>query len=99
MKVGPLTLFKRMHCNGTPTSGVVIAALHWRDSITWRWSLSLSWGGRAVPGWPAWTFRRTFRGEKGFNCHATLRFPFNCGLMLSTQPNMWRKRRSKVSAA
>jgi hypothetical protein len=39
MKIGPLLFFKLVTANGEPTDGWVVAALHWRRSITWSWQL------------------------------------------------------------
>jgi hypothetical protein len=42
MKIGALTILSRMHCNGTPTDGWLLAGWHPRASITWRWGLDWS---------------------------------------------------------
>lgn len=61
MRVGPLTLFKRMHSNGTPINTWIIAAWHWPWSITWRWGLDFDpFGHRLFAFWGyrhRWTLR------------------------------------------
>lgn len=44
MKIGPFTVWGPMHTNGTPCPGIVVAALHWRSSITWSWAIY--WSGK-----------------------------------------------------
>lgn len=85
MKIGALTLLKRVHCNGVPTNGVLIAAWHWPWSITWRWHFSWSPGiaGRAGP-----YFMRTCRYRPGLNFHAGLNLPLIGSFSMQTQPNM-----------
>jgi hypothetical protein len=39
MKIGPLAVLNRIHCNGEPTRSILIAGWHWPRSITWRWAL------------------------------------------------------------
>ncbi len=90
MNIGPLTLFNRMHSNGTPIKSITVAAWHWRWrwSITWRWAL---WWYPVQPrGWfpPHGYFRRTYRGE-GFDAGVYL--PWLGALHLHVRPNMpWR---------
>lgn len=48
MQIGPLTIMKRGFSNAGPSQGWVIAAWHWRRSITWRWVL---WW---FPSWKFW---------------------------------------------
>jgi hypothetical protein len=48
MKFGPLTIIERGHCGGEPARHWVVAAWHWRWSITWRW---LIWW---IPSWRFW---------------------------------------------
>ena len=89
MKIGPLTLFERMHANGTPIRSWLIAALHWEWSITWRWSFTWSYGlsGRVGP-----YFMRVYRGSPGMNFHAGINLPMVGSFSVQTQPNMPRKR-------
>jgi len=88
MKIGPFTLFQRMHSNGTPCNSYNIAALHWRDSITWRWNLTWSpWYRR--PGNQGFSFMRTHRG-RGWNFMLCFNAPLLGHWSLQTQPNMWR---------
>lgn len=89
MKLGPLTLFKRMHGNGKPADTILVAALHWRWSITWRWSIV--W--RPSIGRFAFHAHRTHRGypNSPVNFSAFLCAPLIGGLNISTQPNMRRK--------
>ena len=88
MRIGPLTLFVREHSNGTPLHSFLLAALHWRWSLTWRWSVSWSPPNKHVRQGPY--FIRTRRGM-GINFIAGLNMPiFGC-LHISTQPNMRRK--------
>ena len=91
MNIGPLSLFKRMHSNGKPSASVLIAALHWKWSLTWRWHLSWSphHAGRTGP-----YFMRVYRHQPGFNFHAGLNLPVVGSLSLETQPNMAHKIRA-----
>lgn len=85
MKIGPLTLFQRMHANGKPCRSVLIAALHWGWSLTWRWHLSWHPGlsGKVGP-----YFMRTYRYSPGLNFHAGLNLPVIGSFSIQTQPNM-----------
>ena len=89
MKVGDFSFFSRMHSNGTPIRSWVIAALHWKWSITWRWSLSFS---LPPTHWsrPHAYFSRTHkhhpRKELAFNCGFIL--PFVGSVTFNMQPNM-----------
>lgn len=85
MKIGALTLFKRMHSNGARSKTILVAAWHWKWSLTWRWHLSWQPGlsGKIGP-----YFMRVYRGSPGLNFHAGLNLPLLGSLSLQTQPNM-----------
>ncbi len=96
MKLGPLTLFHRMHSNGTPIRSWVIAAVHWKWSITWRWTFQWSPGlsGRVGP-----YFMRGYRYQPGLNFHAGLNLPVVGSFSVQTQPNMpWKRECTKHPA-
>lgn len=93
MKIGALTFFQRMHANGKPSQSVLIAALHWRWSLTWRWHLSWHPGlfGKVGP-----YFMRTYRYSPGINFHAGINLPVFGSVSIQTQPNMpLKKKESK----
>ena len=93
MMIGPLTLFKRMHCNGKPSRSVLIAALHWRWSLTWRWHFSWT---PELSGSIGPYFMRVYRHSPGFNFHAGLNLPVIGAFSIQTQPNMpLKKKESK----
>lgn len=84
MRTGPLTLFKRMR---PASAGVLLASLHWQDSITWRWSLTYS---RFKPN-AARGFRRhrTYTYKPGWNGMLMLNLPLIGCVRLDVQPNMF----------
>lgn len=84
MRIGPLTLFKRMR---PATAGLLIASLHWQSSITWRWTLTHS---RFNPN-VARGFRscRTYTYKPGWNGFLMLNLPLIGHLRLDIQPNMF----------
>ncbi|WP_326526927.1 hypothetical protein [Dokdonella sp.] len=84
MEIGALTLFERMHSNGTPGKTILVAAWHWKWSLTWRWHLSWYPG---LAGKMGLYFMRVHRGQ-GFNFHAGVNFPLLGSLSIQTQPNM-----------
>jgi hypothetical protein len=93
IRLGALTLLTPQHANGTPTDSVVVAALHWRRSLTWRWLLSWSPASPIVIGghrYPRIYGMRTHRG-RGFNFIAGVRIPLLGHFAIHTQPNMRRR--------
>ena len=85
MKIGPITLIHPRHCNGKPTSGLTLAALHWQWSLTWRWLVTWSPG---LAGKVGFYFMRTYRYEPGINFNAGLNLPLFGSFSVQTQPNM-----------
>ena len=85
MKLGPLALFKRMHCNGTPTKDILIAAWHWKWSLTWRWHLSWS---PVISGRTGVYCMRVYRHQPGINLHAGANIPVVGSVRFEMQPNM-----------
>ena len=85
MRLGPLTLFERMHSNGTPTKSILIASLHWPWSLTWRFHCSWHPG---LSGSIGPYFMRTYRYAPGLNFHAGLNLPVVGSFSIQTQPNM-----------
>lgn len=85
MKIGNLTLFERMHANGTPSSTVLLAAWHWKWSVTWRWHLSWT---AINSGKKGFHFMRVYKGSKGINFHCGANLPWVGSFSLVTQPNM-----------
>ena len=85
MKIGALTFFQRMHCNGAPSKSILLAAWHWKWSLTWRWHLSWSPGlsGRVGP-----YFMRMYRYKPGLNFCAGVNLPLLGSFNVQTQPNM-----------
>jgi hypothetical protein len=95
VKLGPLTLFERMHSNGTLIRSWVIAAVHWEWSITWRWSLTCSTAYHMRPFWPRASYTRTYRGYPGnvWCFQSSVHVPWLGSVNLSAQPNMpWKSR-------
>lgn len=91
MQIGALTLFEKMHSNGTPIKSIVLAAWHWPSSITWRWSLAKSEYNKYNT--KLFTFMRTYRGGKGFNFTLVMNSRFTDCIVLQTQPNMWKNKK------
>lgn len=96
MKIGALTFFQRMHCNGAPSKSILLAALHWKWSLTWRWHLSWSPGlsGRVGP-----YFMRTYRYKPGLNFCAGVNLPLLGSFNVQTQPNMHLTPNAEVTGA
>jgi len=84
MMLGQLTILKRQHSNGKPCLSWVVAAWHWRWSITWRWLITWSPG---LSGSVGFYFLRVCRGQ-GFNFHCGANFPIVGSIAVQTQPNM-----------
>lgn len=85
MKIKALTLFHRMHCNGTPSKSILLAAWHWKWSLTWRWHLSWSpW----LAGQTGFYFMRVYRHQPGINFHCGASLPLLGSFSIQTQPNM-----------
>lgn len=87
MKIGALSCFERGHCNGDPASHVVLAAWHWRWSITRRWLL---WwfphGTTTRPSPLSWHFGRN-------GGHVDVGLPIVGHLYFAWQRNMpWKQR-------
>lgn len=82
MRIGPLTLFKRMR---PATAGVLIAGLHWQGSITWRWTLFWHKRNELMPVGVSST--RHNRGMKGWTGLLSVNLPVLGYLRLQVQPN------------
>lgn len=93
MKIGPLTLFQRMHSNGKRSATVLVASWHWKWSLTWRWHLSWSPG---MSGSFGPYFIRTYTYAPGINFHAGINLPIVGSVSIQTQPNMPIKRTPKT---
>ena len=91
MKIGPLTLFQRMHSNGRRSATVLVASWHWKWSLTWRWHMSWSPG---MSGSFGPYYMRVHKGTPGINFHAGINLPFVGSVNIQTQPNMPTKRRT-----
>lgn len=85
MKIKALTLFQRMRCNGAPSKSILLAAWHWKWSLTWRWHLSWSPG---LSGRADLYFMRVYRHQPGFNFHCGANLPVLGSFSVQTQPNM-----------
>lgn len=85
MKIGALTLFQQMHCNGAPAKTILLAAWHRKQSLTWRWHLSWHPGLSDTVGL---YFLRTYRYKPGLNFLAGLNLPLFGSFSLQTQPSM-----------
>lgn len=85
MNIGPMSFFERRHANGDPINSWLIAALHWRWSITWRWLLDWTpWSATSDPRPLRWYF---FKNGGGFVC---LGLPILGSLYFAWQRNMRR---------
>lgn len=89
MNIGPLSFIERGHCNGDPARHWVVAAWHWRWSVTWRWLLWWFPHGRTTRPSPlGWHF-----GKRGG--HFDIGLPIVGHLYFAWQQNMpWRRSRS-----
>ena len=91
MKIGALTLFKRsLPSNGQPSDNFVVAAMHWKKSLTWRWVVSWEKFRKQLGG-KKFHYNRVYRGDKGFNFHASCNIPVIGHWSIQTQPNIFRK--------
>lgn len=88
MNIKGLTLFERMHANGTPINSFVIASWHNPKSITWRWSICYS---MRKAGQTGAYFMRVYKGQ-GFNFHAGINLPLVGSMSVQTQPSMWDRK-------
>lgn len=87
MQIGGLSIWQRMHSNGTPITSINVLSWHWPSSRTWRWGITKSeW--YKPPGVQGFSFMRIHRG-----CGLNFRMCFNSRLTghwsLVTQPNQW----------
>ena len=96
MKIGPLKLFERMHCNGQPSKTILIASWHWKWSITWRFHIS--WTPR-LEGRVGFYFSRVYKHQPGLNFHTGFNIPVLGSFSIQTQPNMSTNRTSKTEGA
>lgn len=80
-----LIVLQRMHCNGVPGRTWLIAAWHWKWSLTWRWMFCWS---PVVFGRLGWYFFRTYKYLPGLNFHCGLNLPLIGSFSMQTQPNM-----------
>lgn len=89
MKFGALTIFKRQVDNhGRRASSVIVAAWHWKWSLTWSFILTYDHRNKHLKKYrsriAAW---RVYR-DQGFYFHAGIRLPGMGMLFLQTQPTM-----------
>lgn len=83
MRVGPLTLFARRD------AGLTIAALHWRNSITWRWAFDWSRTNRLIAYGVGST--RHYKSSPGWNGLLILNLPVLGCFRLQVQPNKFSR--------
>ena len=83
-----LTLFKRMHSNGTPIDSWVLLSWHHPKSLTWRFGLTYS---GVKSGRSGVYFFKTHKYAKGLNFHSVINLPLFGSLTLETQPHMFNK--------
>lgn len=95
MEFKALTIWKRMHSNGSPTDSVLVAAWHWPSSITWRWSITKQ-KVDSKRKLPLVSFVRTYKG-RGFNFRLCFYSRLTGIWQIQTQPNMWKKRMAQAS--
>lgn len=88
MKIGPLNILSRMRANDGQPAGLLIAALHWKRSITWRWVFTHRAFNTLSP--KGFRYRRTHRQNKAWSFQAGLNLPFLGQLSIEAQPNMFR---------
>ncbi|SDI40377.1 hypothetical protein [Pseudomonas abietaniphila] len=82
MKIGPLTLFSH-----NPTA-LLIAALHWQGSITWRWALNWRHTNQLIPY--GFGSTRHYKSSPGWNGVLTLNLPVLGYFHLQAQPNKFQ---------
>jgi hypothetical protein len=86
MTVGPFCCFERRHTNGTPINSWLLAAWHWRWSITWRWLLDWTpWSDTSDPRPLRWRFNKIGGG------FVALGLPVVGTLYFAWQRNMKRR--------
>lgn len=92
MKIGALTLFKRMRDNDEKKSrSVLIAVWHWKWSLTWSWLVTWDYTNKHKPRYKSrFMFFRTYR-DRGFYFQAGVRPPLIGLIHISTQPTMRAK--------
>ena len=89
MRIGPVSLFERGHCNGDAASHYVIAALHWRWSVTWRWAIWWWPWDRHTGGWAPIKVKRHNNGSG----NVTFGLPLVGVVLFMWQENLaWRGR-------
>ena len=86
MKIGTLTLFKRMHSNGKPAKSILVAAWHWKWSLTWSWVLN--WHPDWKYGKSLYFIRLNGYRYQGLYFHTGIKIPFIGHLSFQNQPTM-----------
>ena len=87
MKLGPLDIFVRQHCNGTPCDSWLLLGWHSAKSITWRWILTWS----AAQGPNRCYFIRVYKYKNGLNFNAGINLKWLGRFSIQTQPTMLYK--------
>lgn len=90
MKIGPVTLFQKMHANGRPIRQWLLLAVHHKWSITWRFTSSYRAPEHMRPFWPRCYYIPTYRGYPGnpWCFRAGVYAPWLGAISVSMQPNM-----------
>jgi hypothetical protein len=86
MQIGPFSFWTPLNSNGTPTAGFCVAALHWKNSITWSWALywhPYGHNGVTARGFYCWGGLRS--GRVGYNS------PRLGIIYFAKQRPMWRR--------
>lgn len=91
MKIGPLSIFQPQRDNHGKRCGTVVAALHWKWSITWRWVLSYNRTNPLVKY--GFHCHRTYTYKPGWNGRIILNLPVIGYLTFNMQPNMRESRK------
>ncbi|KWS07472.1 hypothetical protein AL064_18845 [Pseudomonas syringae pv. syringae] len=88
MRFGPLKFLSRMHAPDGRRTGMLIASLHWRNSLTWRWALNWRTANKLIPY--GFGSARTYKSAPGWNGSLTLNLPVFGYLHLVVQPNKFK---------
>lgn len=99
MKIGPITLLEWPRTNkGARSESILVAALHWPWSLTWRWIVTRS-PRQPLPTKQGFGFMRTHGYRNGINFIATLNAPILGHWCIQAQPNMLDRAAARTEAS